>query len=71
MALRAAPYRLHFTPTSSSWLNRIERWFAEITASEFVAAPSAAFGPDPDINDYIRINKRIPGHSSGSPAPVA
>jgi transposase len=22
---------LHFTPTSSSWLNQIERWFAEIT----------------------------------------
>jgi transposase len=24
-------YHLHFTPTSSSWLNQIERWFAEIT----------------------------------------
>lgn len=24
-------YRLHFTPTGSSWLNQIERWFAEIT----------------------------------------
>ena len=22
---------LHFTPTSASWLNQIERWFAEIT----------------------------------------
>ena len=22
---------MHFTPTSSSWLNLIERWFAEIT----------------------------------------
>ena len=22
---------LHFTPTSSSWLNLVERWFAEIT----------------------------------------
>jgi hypothetical protein len=22
---------LHFTPTGSSWLNQIERWFAEIT----------------------------------------
>jgi transposase len=26
-------YQLHFTPTSSSWLNQIERWFAEIFAS--------------------------------------
>jgi hypothetical protein len=22
---------LHFTPTSSSWLNLVERWFAELT----------------------------------------
>ena len=30
--LAARPrYHLHFTPTSSSWLNQIERWFAEIT----------------------------------------
>ena len=24
-------YHVHFTPTSSSWLNQIERWLAEIT----------------------------------------
>ena len=24
-------FHLHFTPTSSSWLNLIERWFAELT----------------------------------------
>jgi transposase len=24
-------YHLHFTPTSGSWVNQIERWFAEIT----------------------------------------
>jgi transposase len=30
--LTARPrYHVHFTPTSSSWLNQIERWFAEIT----------------------------------------
>ena len=30
--LSARPrYHVHFTPTSSSWLNQIERWFAEIT----------------------------------------
>lgn len=26
-----ARFHLHFTPTSSSWLNLVERWFAEIT----------------------------------------
>ena len=25
-------FHLHFTPTSSSWLNLVERWFREITA---------------------------------------
>ncbi|MEY2426813.1 MAG: hypothetical protein QOI61_2385 [Actinomycetota bacterium] len=25
---------LHFTPTSSSWLNLIERWFAELTTKQ-------------------------------------
>jgi transposase len=24
-------FQLHFTPTSSSWLNLVERWFAELT----------------------------------------
>ena len=24
-------FRLHFTPTSSSWLNLVERWFRELT----------------------------------------
>jgi transposase len=24
--------KMHFTPTSSSWLNQVERWFGEITA---------------------------------------
>jgi transposase len=30
----AAPprFRLHFTPTSSSWLNLAGRWFAELTS---------------------------------------
>ena len=28
---RHARFQLHFTPTSSSWLNLVERWFREIT----------------------------------------
>jgi transposase len=24
-------FHLHFTPTSSSWLNLVERWFRELT----------------------------------------
>ena len=29
--LRHPEYHLHFTPTSGSWLNQVERFFAEIT----------------------------------------
>ena len=33
--LAARPrYRLHFTPTSSSWLNQVERFFALLTARQ-------------------------------------
>jgi len=27
-------FRLHFTPTSASWLNLVERWFAELTEKQ-------------------------------------
>jgi transposase len=29
--LKYPRFYLHFTPTSSSWLNLVERWFAELT----------------------------------------
>jgi transposase len=28
---RHSRFQLHFTPTSSSWLNLVERWFRELT----------------------------------------
>jgi transposase len=27
-------FQLHFTPTSSSWLNLVERWFSELTTKK-------------------------------------
>jgi transposase len=35
--------QLHFTPTSSSWLNLVERWFRELTEVDL----TAAFEPKP------------------------
>ena len=29
--LKHPRHHLHFTPTSASWINQVERWFAEIT----------------------------------------
>ncbi len=31
-------FHLHFTPTSSSWLNLVERWFAELTTKQLQRA---------------------------------
>ena len=33
-------FHLHFTPTSSSWMNLVERWFAELHQPE--TAPLSA-----------------------------
>jgi transposase len=54
-------YQVHFTPTGASWLNLVERWFAEITrqrirrgtfrsVSELVRA----------IREYVRDNNKDP-----------
>lgn len=32
--LRRPRFHLHFTPTSASWLNLVERWFATITNNQ-------------------------------------
>jgi transposase len=56
-------FRFHFTPTSSSWLNLVERWFAELTrrllqrsAHKTVKALTA------DLNTWI-------GHWNEDPKP--
>jgi transposase len=54
-------YHLHFTPTSGSWLNQVERWFGKITeqrirrgvfksVEELITA----------IDEYIAANNRYP-----------
>ena len=51
-------FHLHFTPTSSSWLNLVERWFGEITRKRirrgvFKSVPQLIEA----IQEFIRINK--------------
>jgi len=31
---RRPHYQVHFTPTSASWINQVERWFAELTRKQ-------------------------------------
>ncbi len=54
-------FHLHFTPTSSSWLNLIERWFGEITRKRirrgvFKSVPELVAA----IEAFIRVNNQNP-----------
>jgi transposase len=54
-------FHLHFTPTSSSWLNQAERFFAEITNK---AIRRGTFGSVDDliaaIDEYLRVHNDDP-----------
>ncbi|WP_427018279.1 IS630 family transposase [Pseudarthrobacter sp. P1] len=54
-------FHLHFTPTSSSWLNLVERWFRELTEK---ALRRGVFHSVPDliakIEEYIEVNNADP-----------
>jgi len=54
-------YHMHFTPTSSSWLNQVERWFAEITRKKIRRGTFRSVRDlIKEIHDYIRIYNRNP-----------
>ena len=48
--IRHPRFHLHFTPTSSSWLNMVERWFREITDKRI---RRGSFKSVPDLIDAI------------------
>lgn len=54
-------FHLHFIPTSSSWLNLIERWFANLTVKQI---RRGVFHSVPDliqtIHDYVNLNNDDP-----------
>ena len=54
-------FHLHFTPTSSSWLNLVERWFRELT-DKAIAARGISFRSRPDRLDpgIHRLTQRRP-----------
>jgi transposase len=54
-------FHLHFTPTSASWLNLVERWFREITEKRI---RRGVFKSVPDliaaIMEYLQVNNNRP-----------
>jgi transposase len=58
---RRPRYQLHFTPTSGSWLNQIERWFAKLTAQRLRRSAFHSVAElEQAIRQYLAINHRHP-----------
>jgi transposase len=54
-------FQLHYTPTSSSWLNLIERWFREITEKRIRRGSFHSVAElEQAINEYLEHNNRQP-----------
>jgi len=52
-------FHVHFTPTSSSWLNLVERWFRELTDK---ALRRGVFHSVPDL--IAKIEKYLDAHNT-------
>jgi transposase len=54
-------YHVHFTPTSASWLNQVERWFAEVTRKRIRRGSFRSVRDlERAIREYIRANNKDP-----------
>jgi transposase len=54
-------YHLHFTPTSSSWINLVERWFANLSDKQIKRGTHrSARQLEAAIRNYIDIGNEVP-----------
>jgi transposase len=54
-------YHLHFTPTSSSWINLVERWFADLTNKQIRRGVHRSTRDLEDaIKTYLQLNNKNP-----------
>jgi len=54
--LRHPRFHLHFTPTSGSWLNMVERWFGELTTKKIKrGAHTTVHNLERDIREWIEL----------------
>ena len=54
-------YHVHYAPTSASWLNQVERWFAEITRTRIRRGTFRSVRElEKAIRAYIRANNKDP-----------
>jgi transposase len=52
---------VHFTPTSASWINLVERWFAALTEKQIRRGPHRSINQlEAAIKDYLSITNQTP-----------
>ena len=52
---------MHFTPTSASWLNQVERWFAMLTERQIRRGTHrSTVELESAIRSYLALNNRDP-----------
>ena len=58
---RRPRFHLHFTPTSASWINQVERWFAEITRRQIRRGTfRSTLALETAIKEYLAVNNEDP-----------
>jgi transposase len=54
-------YHVHFTPTSGSWLNQVERWFGELTEKRIRRGSfNSVRSLEKAIQEYLELNDKAP-----------
>jgi len=58
---RRPHYHVHFTPTSASWINQVERWFAELTRKQIERGVHTSVRQlEADIRTFIDLHNKNP-----------
>jgi len=58
---RRPRYHVHFTPTSASWINQVERWFAELTRKQIQrGVHKSVHQLEADIHAFIEAHNTDP-----------
>jgi transposase len=59
--MRRPHYHVHFTPTSASWINQVERWFAELTRKKLRRGVHTSISQfEADIRAFIKRHNENP-----------
>lgn len=59
--MRRPRYHVHFTPTSASWINQVERWFAELTRKQLRrGVHTSTMQLETDIRSFIERHNQNP-----------